>query len=294
MKYYKLFKDGRDIILGNKDYKLILDRIPDEYIQLAVTSPPYFIGKEYDTTKDITDFERLHQELFETLVAKIKIGGSLCWQVGYHVNSNSVIPLDYIVYSILSKYPNLKLRNRIIWTYGHGLHSSVRFSGRHEVILWFTKGDEYIFNLDEVRVPQKYPGKRSYKGHNKGEYSGNPLGKNPTDIWDLPNVKANHIEKTLHPCQFPIGLVQRLILALSNEGDYIYDPFMGSGSTAAAAILSKRKFIGTEINSEYYEIAVKRSKEAFSGNLNYRPLLKPVLKPNTNFSVARKPESFMY
>lgn len=110
------------------------------------------------------------------------------------VNAN-VIPLDFLVYEIFtSKNDNFKhpliLRNRIIWTFGHGLNSTQRFSGRHETILWFTKGHDYEFNLDSVRIPQKYPGKRFYKGEHKGELSGNPLGKNPSDVWDIPNVKA--------------------------------------------------------------------------------------------------------
>ena len=123
------------------------------------------------------------------------------------------------------------MRNRIIWTFGHGLNSVRRFSGRHETILWSTKGDSLEFNLDEVRVPQKYAGKRAYKGPHKGELSGNPLGKNPSDVWEIPNVKAKHIEKTEHPCQFPVAIPQRLIKALTHENALILDPFMGSGTT---------------------------------------------------------------
>lgn len=162
------------------------------------------------------------------------------------------------------------------------------------MILWFTKGENYKFNLDKVRVPQKYPGKKHYKGNRKGEYSGNPLGKNPTDVWDLPNVKANHIEKTIHPCQFPVGLVKRLILALSDEGDYVYDPFMGSGSSAAAAIISDRRFVGSEVIPKYFNIAVERSKDASSGKLEYRPLLKPIFEPSAGLAVVQKPSSFLF
>ena len=294
MKHFKHFKKNRAYVLSDKDYKYVLKKLPLNHISLAVTSPPYFIGKEYDTTKSIEDFKQLHGEVFKLLVPRIKVGGSICWQVGYHVTNNTIIPLDYLVYSILSTYPELNLRNRIIWTYGHGLHENVRFSGRHEVILWFTKGEKYTFNLDNVRVPQKYPGKRSYRGDNKGKFSGNPLGKNPSDIWDLPNVKSNHVEKTIHPCQFPIGLVERLILALSNEGDTIYDPFMGSGSTAAASVLTNRKFVGSEINSDYYAVAIERYNSAINGELKYRPLLKPIFEPSASLSVARKPVTFMY
>ena len=145
------------------------------------------------------------------------------------------------------------------------MNSSKRFSGRHEIILWFTKGNNQVFNLDSIRIPQKYPGKRAYKGVNKGNFSGNPLGKNPSDVWDIPNVKANHIEKTSHPCQFPVALPQRLIKALTNVDGIVLDPFMGSGTTGVASIIEKRRFIGAEIKNDYFDIAKSRINEAKIG-----------------------------
>jgi adenine-specific DNA-methyltransferase len=139
--------------------------------------------------------------------------------------------VDIVLYPVFASL-GLHLRNRIVWHFGHGLHASKRFSGRYEVILWFTKGNEYTFNLDAVRVPQKYPDKKYFKGPKKGELSGNPLGKNPSDIWEIPNVKANHVEKTIHPCQFPVELIERLVLAMTDEGDWALDPFIGVGTTA--------------------------------------------------------------
>lgn len=207
-----------------------------------------------------------------------------------------MIPLDFIIYEIFSrlsktkKYP-LILRNRIIWTFGHGLNSTNRFSGRHEVILWFTKGNGKVFNLDVVRVPQKYPGKKYYKGPHKGEYSGNPLGKNPSDVWDIPNVKANHVEKTAHPCQFPVAIPRRLIKALSNPGDVVLDMFLGSGSTAVASILEKRYFIGAEIQPSYFEIAKERILESENGTIKVRED-KPIEKPNLKLAVSKLPETF--
>lgn len=137
-----------------------------------------------------------------------------------------------------------------------------RFSGRYETILWFTKSNDYTFNLDDVRVPSKYPNKRHFKGKNKGELSCNPKGKNPEDVWEISNIKHNHPEKTDHPCQFPVKLVERLILALSNENQNILDPFMGSGTTAVACINTNRNWIGFEVSSEYCEIAEKRIADA--------------------------------
>lgn len=283
--------------LYNGDCLSLLKEIPDETIDLIITSPPYCMKKAYENpSDDIDTFKETHNRIFDDLYRILKPGGSICWQVGYHVNDASIIPLDYLIYNIFTekneklKYP-LILRNRIIWTFGHGLNSIQRFSGRHETILWFTKGEKYEFNLDCVRVPQKYPGKRYYKGNRKGELSGNPLGKNPSDVWDIPNVKANHIEKTDHPCQFPVVIPQRLIKALTSEKGVVLDPFMGSGTTALSALLEKRKFIGAEIQSDYYDISKKRIQDALKGIIKVRED-KPVMLPDQKSKVAKLPEEF--
>ena len=175
------------------------------------------------------------------------MGEAFVSRVGHHVKQGVTVPLDALVYPIFASQPDLFLRNRIVWTFGHGVHAKRRFSGRHETVLWFTKGHNYKFNLDAVRVPQRYPGKRHYKGPNKGQWSGNPLGKNPSDVWEIPNVKANDIEKTKHPCQFPVALVQRLIRALVPPTGLVVDPFMGSGSSAVAAAIEGRSFAGCDV-----------------------------------------------
>jgi adenine-specific DNA-methyltransferase len=171
------------------------------------------------------------------------------------------------------------MRNRIIWHFEHGLHCSRRFSGRYETIIWFTKTDNYVFNLDPVRVPQKYPGKKYFKGPKAGQYSGNPLGKNPGDLWIIPNVKSNHVEKTEHPCQFPVELIERLVLSLTNEEDWVFDPFLGVGSTIIAAIKHNRRGIGSELFPKYVEIAKSRILSALDGTLRTRPMNKPVYDP---------------
>lgn len=285
------------VSIYNGDCLEFLRQQPDESVDLVITSPPYCMNRAYENPEDdINTFKEKHELIFEELYRVVKSGGSICWQVGYHVSKSCVIPLDFIVYEIFSrlsktkKYP-LILRNRIIWTFGHGLNSTNRFSGRHEVILWFTKGNEKVFNLDAVRVPQKYPGKKYYKGPHKGEYSGNPLGKNPSDVWDIPNVKANHVEKTAHPCQFPVAIPRRLIKALSNPGDVVLDMFLGSGSTAVASILEKRYFIGAEIQPSYFAIAKERILESENGTIKVRED-KPIEKPNLKLAVSKLPETF--
>jgi len=274
----------------NDDCFNIIDTIEDNSLDLTLTSPPYCIGKAYDIHTTIEGFLEINEPIIEKVYNKTAEGGSICWQVGHHVTKGEIIPLDFIVYDVFKrKCPNAKLRNRIIWQFGHGANCSKRFSGRHETILWFTKGDDYYFDLDSVRVKQKYPGKKYYKGDKKGEYSCNPLGKNPGDIWEIPNVKANHIEKTAHPCQFPIGLAQRIIRALSPEGGLVFDPFMGSGTTGAASELERRNFIGCELDANYFNIAQQRISDAENGVLKYREADKPIFNPKHAGSVAVDP-----
>lgn len=287
-----------DIVLFNGDCFDLIKELPDQSVSLVLTSPPYAMGKAYERSKDnIGTFISKHEQLFPEIYRVLKPGGSICWQTGYHVKNNVVTPLDFLINQIISdfnketKTEKMILRNRIIWTFGHGLNSTKRFSGRHETILWYTKGEKYHFNLDSVRVPQKYPGKRYYKGEKKGQYSGNPLGKNPSDLWEIPNVKANHVEKTEHPCQFPIVLPQRLIKALTKENDIVLDPFNGVGSTGVAAVLENRRYIGAEKNKIYYEISKERIKGASNGEVRMRED-KPIYEPIGNTAVSKKPDHF--
>lgn len=263
--------------------------IPPRTVQLIVTSPPYNIGKEYETRLDIGEYVSQQREIIGECSRILKAGGSICWEIGNYVDKGEIVPLDILLYDCF-KENGLKLRNRIVWHFGHGLHCSNRFSGRYETILWFTKGDKYVFNLDTVRIPQKYPGKKHFKGPNAGKYSSNPKGKNPSDVWDIPNVKSNHVEKTCHPCQFPIALVQRLILALSNKKDIVLDPFLGVGSTAVATILNERKVAGSEVVKEYYDLACERIILAYEGRLKIRPD-KPVYQPPDTLSLTKSPFS---
>ena len=194
----------------------------------------------------------------------------------------SIIPLDTVLYPIFTEQ-NLVMRNRIIWYFEHGLHCSRRFSGRYETIIWFTrKTKEFVFNLDPVRVPQKYPAKKYFKGPKAGQYSCNPLGKNPGDIWDIPNVKNNHIEKTKHPCQFPVGLIERLVLSMTNEGNWVFDPFLGTGTSMIAALRHKRRGAGAETENKYVDIAQDRIQKEIDGTLRTRPMNKLKYDPSNS------------
>jgi adenine-specific DNA-methyltransferase len=211
-----------------------------------------------------------------------------------------VFPLDIFYYDLFKRL-GMRLRNRIIWRFGHGLHASKRFSGRYETILWFSKTDTYLFNLDKVRVPSKYPGKRHFKGPKRGLPSCNPNGKNPSDVWeilaqdweqgvwDIPNVKSNHPEKTIHPCQFPIELVERCVLALTNEGVTVLDPYCGVGSALIAAMKNGRVAIGADKEGQYITEARRRIGQWLDGNLPMRPIGKPVFQPTGREKVSQVP-----
>ncbi len=257
----------------------LLATIPDGEASLIVTSPPYNLGKEYEEDQALGEYIETQAATISEAVRICADDGSICWQVGNYVDNGEIVPLDTVLYPVFRSH-GLKLRNRIVWHFGHGLHCANRFSGRYEVILWFTKTDGYYFDLDAVRVPQKYPGKKHYKGPKAGQLSGNPDGKNPSDVWIMPNVKANHREKTKHPCQFPVALIERLILALTEPGDLVVDPYIGVGTTAAAAVLTGRRAAGADTMPEYLEIARERVRQAAAGTLPHRPLDKPIYDPS--------------
>ena len=294
------YNNNNMITLHHGDSRTFLKSLPDGSISLVVTSPPYNIGKSYESKQAIAAYLSEQELIIRELVRTLSNQGSICWQTGNYVDEGEVFPLDMFYYHMFKKY-GLKLRNRIIWHFEHGLHASKRFSGRYETILWFTKSDDYTFNLDSVRIPAKYPGKTHFKGPNKGQPSGNPLGKNPSDIWEIlseewetglwniPNVKSNHVEKTIHPCQFPVELVERCVLALTNENDRVLDPYAGVGSTLIAALMHGRKAVGVEKEQEFISISEERIYQLSNGTLKTRPLGKPVHKPSGREKVSQVP-----
>ena len=295
------FNKNADFTILEGDIVKTIKEIPSKSVKLIITSPPYNLEKEYETKKSLDDYLEIMSPHLKEFYRVLKDDGSICLQVGNYVNKSEVFPLDIFYYKMFVKL-GFKLRNRIIWHFNHGLHSSKRLSGRYETLLWFTKSDEYTFNLDKIRIPSKYPGKRNYSpGKNYGKPSGNPLGKNPSDyweimtnewelgFWDLPNVKSNHPEKTLHPCQFPIELVERCIFAFTNEKDLILDPYSGAGSALIAAIKNNRKAIGCEIYKKYIKIALNRVKMLEDGKLPYRKFGKPIHVPSGKEKVSQIP-----
>lgn len=299
-KVYDRFSPTHRLVIMPEDTKKACETLPSDGFMLIITSPPYNIGKQYETQVDLDEYLDWQATIIEELVRIMHPKGSICWQVGNYVEDSEVFPLDTYFYPIFKKL-GLQLRNRIIWHFEHGLHCSRRYSGRYETLSWFTKSKDYVFNLDAVRVPAKYPGKLHFKGPKRGLPSGNPLGKNPSDYWkiiadewdqgvmEIPNVKANHPEKTIHPCQFPIELVERCVLAMTNEGDWVLDPFSGVGSALIAALKNRRRALGIDRDPEYCSAAQKRIEDFYDGKLKIRPLGKPIHKPTGREKVSQVP-----
>lgn len=273
---YQIDPDTNIAVADNLNY---LHDIVDGSMKLVVTSPPYNIGKTYERRTSLERYLAEQARVIAECVRVLHPQGSLCWQVGNHLTPDGeVVPLDIALYPLF-KHHGLRLRNRIVWHFEHGLHCSKRLSGRHETILWFTKSNNYTFNLDPIRVPSKYPNKRHFKGPKTGQLSCNPLGKNPGDVWVIPNVKANHCEKTEHPCQFPVELVERLVLSMTSSGDAVLDPYLGAGSSVIAAVKHGRKGFGCDVDARYVEIARERLRLLRAGELKTRPMNKPVYDP---------------
>ncbi|MEM7143772.1 MAG: site-specific DNA-methyltransferase [Verrucomicrobiota bacterium] len=253
-------------------------------VGLVVTSPPYNMGKAYERRRSLERYVAEQERTIAECVRVLGARGSICWQVGNFVEGpgrgSEVYPLDVVLYPLFKKH-GLTLKNRIVWHFEHGLHCSSRLSGRHETILWFVKSEDYVFDLDAIRVPAKYPNKKHFKGPNKGKLSGNPLGKNPGDVWVIPNVKANHVEKTGHPCQYPVELVERLVLALTEEGDVVLDPYAGVGSSLVAAVKRGREGRGCDLDAGYVATARERLAALEAGELLTRPMGRPVYEPKS-------------
>lgn len=285
--------------------------LPDNSVKLVITSPPYNVGKEYETRTSLQRYLEEMRPIVAEIYRILDPSGSVCWEVGNYVGESEpkeVFPLDIYYYNLFKEFGFI-LRNRIVWHFEHGLQCKNRFSGRYETILWFTKSSNYTFNLDNVRIPSKYPGKKAFKGEKKGELSGNPNGKNPSDlwvattkrlvedweaeIWDIPNVKSNHPEKTIHPCQFPIELVERCVLALTDENDIVFDPFAGVGSSLIAALKNKRRAYGTELLQEYIDKGLERISLLEQEVLKTRPIYERIYTPSGKDSVSKYPKEWL-
>ena len=246
-----------DCIIYNINCVDAMQALPDNFIHLTVTSPPYNIGKEYEKPMPLESFVKWCEVWLNQIYRITSDDGALWLNLGYTQipNHAKAIPLPYLLWNKSPFY----LIQEIIWNYGAGVAGRNFFSPRNEKFLWYVKNEaQYIFNLDDIRDPNvKYPNQKK-----NGKLKVNPLGKNPTDVWQFPKVTSGKNraskERTEHPAQFPVAVIERIIKASTHEGNIVFDPFMGSGTTAVVASTLKRPTVGFEIREDYCEIAAMR------------------------------------
>jgi len=235
----------------------LMRQLPDEVIPLTVTSPPYNIGKEYEEALSIGKYIDWCESWIREIHRLTMRSGAFWLNLGYVslAQRANAIPIPYLLWDRVPFY----LIQEVVWNYGAGVAAKKFFSPRNEKFLWYVKNQRnYVFNLDDVRDPNvKYPNQKK-----NGKKKCNPIGKNPSDVWQFPKVTSgknrSSRERTAHPAQFPIAVIDRIVKACSNRGDLILDPFVGSGSLIEAALMNDRVAVGIEINAEYAEIAGQR------------------------------------
>lgn len=249
------------VLLYNMDCVVGLKKLQElECINSVITSPPYNIGKEYEKNKTIDDYIAWLKEVFTLTYQASSPHSSLLLNLGYvkKENAGRAIPIPYLLWNHIKYF----LNQEIVWNYGAGVACKHYLSPRNEKVLWYVKEEaNYTFNLDPIRDPDvKYPNQKK-----NGKIKVNALGKNPSDVWQIPKVTsgANRAskERMPHPAQFPEELIRRLVLAFTNEDDLILDPFLGSGTTAIVASNQNRYCLGFEIDKSYCDLAINRIKK---------------------------------
>ncbi|MBO1902245.1 site-specific DNA-methyltransferase [Leucobacter weissii] len=259
-----------DFVLFNMDSLDLMSRLQSSPWDLTVTSPPYNIGKEYEATKSLDEYISWSKQWMSLVYDTTNSNGTFWLNVGYtplHEGAKA-LPLAYLLWNLT----DFQLVQEVVWHYGAGVAGRKFYSPRNEKFLWFVRNlENYTFNLDEVRDPNvKYP--NQFKN---GRRKVNSAGKNPTDVWSFPKVTSGRnrssVERTPHPAQFPEAVIERVVLASSNRGDLVFDPFLGSGTTAVVASGLGRVTVGSELREDYCELAVNRylsAKEKRSSQLD--------------------------
>lgn len=237
--------------------------LPDGIINLTLTSPPYNIGKEYEKPMETKDYVEWCGSWLQQVARVTAEDGAFWLNLGYtSIDSRGkAVPIPYLLWDKVPMF----LQQEVVWNYGAGVAGKRFFSPRNEKFLWYLKDPtSYTFNLDKIRDPNvKYPNQKK-----NGKIKVNPLGKNPSDVWQFPKVtsgaKRSSKERTSHPAQFPLAVVDRITTGCSNPGDLVMDPFLGSGTTGVSAVKGNRSFIGFEIRADYCDIACERVSKALS------------------------------
>ncbi|MCI0556888.1 MAG: site-specific DNA-methyltransferase [Nitrososphaera sp.] len=251
------FFEAPNCVIYNRDCLEVMRHIQSPFINLTVTSPPYNIGKEYEQVLPVVDYLNWSKDWIDEVYRLTLDNGAFWLNLGYVPIKNraKAIPLPYLLWELIHFF----LVQEIVWNYGAGVAGRRFYSPRNEKFLWYVKDESnYTFNLNDVRDPNiKYPNQKK-----NGKIKVNLNGKNPSDVWQIPKVTSgknrSSKERTSHPAQFPQAVIERIIKASSNLGEVVFDPFMGSGTTALVALGLGRRVLGFEINSDYCQIAASR------------------------------------
>jgi len=247
-----------DIITG--DALVELCKIEANSVDLIIADPPYNLGKDYGNNHDVLGFDAylsFSRDWLKQAHRILKPSGSLYVFMGFRF-------ISYL-YDILDRELQMFFNNWIVWHYTQGTGKTKGFSPRHDDILMFTRTNRFKFNLDSVRVPQKY-----YRGRN------NMRGANPGDVWTFSHVHYCNGNRQAHPTQKPEGLIERMVLASTDEGDLVVDPFCGSGTTLRVCQQLGRKAIGVEINPDYVRMTQERLNATFTGFDSVDPRMERV------------------
>lgn len=256
----KPYFETDDCLLYAGDCLDLMKKIDSSLVDLTVTSPPYNIGKEYEDPMPLENYLDWCKDWISEIHRVTKNQGAFWLNIGYLEipEKGKAVPIPYLLWDKTPFY----FIQEVIWNYGAGVAGRKFFSPRNEKLLWYVKDQEnYVFNLDDIRDKNvKYPNQKK-----NGKLKCNPLGKNPTDVWQIPKVTSganrSSKERMPHPAQFPIALIDRIVKASSNPNEIVLDPFLGSGTSAIVALSNKRKFVGFEINEKYCDLAVERIKQ---------------------------------
>jgi site-specific DNA-methyltransferase (adenine-specific) len=242
------------------DCREVLKSFESESVDLIVADPPYNVGKDYGNNSDSqskVEYLQFSRQWLNEANRVLKKNGSIYVFMGFRFISH--------LYLILEEELEMNFCGWITWHYTQGLGKKKGFSPRHDDILYFSKGDSPTFNLDSVRVPQKF-----YRSIN------NMRGANPGDVWEFSHIHYCQAGRMEHPTQKPEGLIERMVLASSNENETVVDPFAGSGTTLRVCQQLSRKSVGIELSSDYVALIRERLAAKFSGFDSIDPRMKRI------------------
>ena len=285
------FSEHERIVVQTGDALEVLSALPPDLVTLIVTSPPYNLGKSYETRVDLAAYLRAQEPIIEQLVRVMHPQGHLCWQVGNYIEDGEVVPLDCLYHPLFSRH-GLKLRRRCLWHYAHGLHEKRRFSGRYETLSLYTKAEFLPARLPALGDPLPESPSQLSAASSAAERIAFAQREWAREVWDIPNVNSSHSEKTEHPCQFPIELVERCVLVLSDEDDWILDPFCGVGAALVAGLKYRRRVIGCDKEARYTTLTKERIVAFLQGKLPMRAMGTPIYVPSKREKITQSPSEW--